>query len=78
MHVQRKKYTEIHKIHSYYEDVFILCVCVCIYIYIYIYIAHGSESMGSQTLGCQNISIFCVFLLRLNIYYKISLLSYSF
>ena len=30
MHVQRKKYTQIHKIHCYYEDVFIVCVCVCV------------------------------------------------
>ena len=28
-----------------------VCMCVCVCIYIDIYMAHGSESMGSQTPG---------------------------
>ena len=48
-----------------------VCVCVYTYIhYIHIYMAHGSESMGSQPLGCQNMPIFLYSFLDLIFYDK--------
>ena len=61
-----KKFIVIMKMCSY-------CVCVCVYTYIHyihIYMAHGSESMGSQPLGCQNMPIFLYSFLDLIFYDK--------